>query len=430
MVSPGTRAQSEFRPASFAEQSHHTLRWSRWVGVVTALVYFFRGTVLPWYLHVPDAVLIGLTILTLSLGTGLAVIGGGRCRRPWVLVLLTFGVGISQAEQPTSAGLHWLGIVLLVFAVGPVIQNPMASQLRAAAWKLFTSGMTSLTGVFILWYVFRLPSLGGRVFFTSFMNQSMLLGPIVGMGIAIALARFLQKGSWKWALLAASGLIPLLASGSRLATMATGIAVCFLIYRRKPMLGFAASLLLGIAIVGFIAGHQEQASDSVEGGISRKGTENTRADLWKSRMDEFVSSPFFGIGVAMGTGSGSEKDSNGRIRVEPGSSYLALLAMTGVLGTVAFFSALGFLVYRFATLRKKPGLELGRDILTVVGIYMAVHGVGEGWILGFGSPLCFIFWLWLGSFGDAALQSDRRAAQPQFRTYRRVRPCIPVPVNG
>ena len=163
--------------------------------------------------------------------------------------------------------------------------------------------------------------------------------------------------------------------------------------------------------------------------LSRKGIENTRAELWQDRISEFKSSPVIGIGVAMGTGDSTDRTQNGSIRVEPGSCYLAILAMTGAMGTVAFFSALGLLLFRFASVQQKGRVD--GDILCVVGIYLAVHGVAEGWILTFGSPLCFLFWLWLGNVGDAALQPARAiASRRPIMPLRFARPIVVVPTNS
>ena len=394
------------------------------------MVYFIRGTVLPWYLHIPATVLMLINGLALMLGMGLAIASAGRWRWSWVIVLLAFAGGIVQAEQPKSAGLHWLGLALVILAVGPVVLNPVAIGLRSAAWRLAINGLTALTGIFVVWYVLHLPSFGGAVYFTSFMNQSMLLGPIVGMGIVIALARAIHGRSWRWGLLAILGLVPLLASGSRVAALATGAAGCFLIIRHKPMIGGLCGLLLLLAVYSFITHGQsdsssDSSSDSFTGALARKGIANSRADLWQSRIDEFKSSPLFGIGIAMGTGEGASEEGNGSIRVEPGSSYLAILSMTGGLGAIAFSLALGLLLFGYVSSQRQVGLD--RDILNVVGVFLGVHGVAEGWILGFGSPLCFLFWLWLGNVGDAALQPVRAIAKrrlPAPQKYRSPQPAV------
>jgi hypothetical protein len=405
-------------------------KWARRCGILVVLCYFIRGSVLPWYLHMPDSAWIMLTVAVLFIGAAMIVTGGGEWRWSWAIVLLAFAVGICVAEQPKSSALHWLGIALLILPLGPVVLNSAGFAMRSAAWRLTVSGLTALTAIFVAWYVLHLPCPGGRSPFAGFMNQSMILGPIAGLGVLIAAARAIHGRSWRWGLLALLGLIPVLASGSRVATLATGAAGSYLLIRRKPMLGGLAALGFLVAVCSFIArGGNATESDSVGAALSRKGIENTRTDLWQARIDEFKSSPLLGIGIAMGTGSGSAIEADGAIRVEPGSSYLAVLAMTGALGTVAFFSALGILLFGFASNHQQAPVD--KDILSVVGIFLAVNGVAEGWILGFGSPLCFLFWLWLGNVGDAALQPVRAiASRRQFFAPRFARPIVAVTTNS
>jgi hypothetical protein len=390
-------------------------------GILAVWFYFIQGTVFPWYLHVPGLVMSLLLFLVPAVTTVVVATGGGSWRWSWLVVLFAFALGICMAEEPGSAGLHWLGEALLMIAVGPVILNPTAVEVRSSAWRLTVKGLTTLTGIFVVWYVLHLPSFG--MYFTSFMNQSMLLGPIAGLGVVIASARALHGRSWRWGLLAAFGLVPLLASGSRLAALATCAAGCSLLIRRKPILGGVFALLVVLAIVRFLAttGNKPIDNDSVSftNALAKKGIGDSRSELWQARIDEFKSSPLIGIGISMGRDSGTFKNAQGSIRVEPGSSYLAILSMTGALGTIAFFSALGMLLYGFYTNQSMPPLE--KDILSVVGILLAVHGVAEGWILGFGHPLCFLFWLWLGNFGDAARQSVQPVANRRLRSPIKVR---------
>ena len=381
--------------------------------MLVVCVYFTRGTVLPWVLPVPAIGWILLAVLTLLLAVAIVIVGGGRWRWSWVMVLLAFAAGVCQAEQPKTAGFHWLGIVLLVISIGPLILNSVAIELRAATWRLTTTGMIALTGIFTLWYLFRLPSFGKG--FSSFMYQCMLLGPIVGMGIVIGLMRAIHGHSWRWCLFAILGIIPLLASGSRAAILATIAGIAFLLTRHKPILGIGVIVLCATLIYGFISRGRnlDSSSDSLTGAISQKGDLNSRAELWESRIAEFKSSPIIGIGMGMGNDSKSYKDQNGGLHVEPGSSYLALLSMTGLLGTISFFLTAGILILRFIASRQI--CELDKDILSVVGIYLAVHGVAEGWVLAFGSPLCLLFWLWLGRVGDFVTQSVTAKVKPNAR---------------
>lgn len=396
--------------------------------MLIVMVYFLRGTFLPWRLPLPYTAWVVANVAALTLSVLLTVYAGGRWRSPWVVVIVCFAASVFAAEQFRTAALHWVGLTLLMLGVGPVISNPLAFQVRKAAWEFTVAGIIFLTSIFIVWYALRLPSFG--VGFSAFMNQCMLLGPIVGLGAIVSLARLLHGRSRLWSVLAGLAIFPLLASGSRVAVVATGSALSFLVIRRKPVAGALLGLGFAAAILAFVVGKPTfgggEEGDKLTSAISRKGVQNSRADLWQSRMEEFRSSPLIGIGVAMGTGSGAELSEKGEIRVEPGSAYLGLLAMTGVAGSVSLLSAVGVLVKDFAR-RRKQGVE--DDILVAVGIFFAVHGLAEGWILGFGSPLCFLFWLWMGTFGDAPLQSVAVPSEqrlPGLLRMRQSRPARPA----
>jgi O-antigen ligase len=385
--------------------------WAVRCGLFLVWVYFIRVTGFSGYLHIPEAGWILLSFLALLSGTGLAISGEGEWRWPWLLALGCFGLGTFVAVEPGPAGLRWFGLVLLIMAVGPTAANPQVAEFRSGAWQLVTRGLPILTVSFLLWYMLHLPNMGGRVYFSAFMTQSMLLGPLCGMGIVVATARALHQKSWRWGAVALAGMIPLMASGSRLATLSTLAAGCFFLIKRKPVLGIGGALLVALAVVKFLHSAETDAERdqtvNFTTALAHKGTGNSRSELWQSRIDDFKSSPFVGVGIGLGAGNGVTKNAGGSIRIEPGSSYLAVLSMTGIFGALSFTGALGALLFRFAMVRSPQSLE--KDILSVMGVFLAVHGVAEGWILGFGSPLCLIFWLWLGKVGDMVWQSDRRS---------------------
>jgi|GEM_PF-1005392 len=403
-------------PEKFGGRQIRTTRYPKhvgWAGIIVVTVYFIRGTVLPLFAHIPESILIGLTLIALMSCLGVVVMAGGKWRWWWLFVVCVFGFGCLGAEHPVDSILHWFGIIGMIFAVGPLISNPVGYQLRMKAWKFTTDGIVILSIIFLIWYLLHLPSYGGSLYFSSFMNQSMLLGPIVGIGISIALIRAIHMKSWLWGGGAILGVLPLFASGSRLATLSTGVAICFLFLRRKPILGLIFSVVISVAITLFFThGGELKSEDSAVGMLAKKGTKNSRTDLWQSRIDEFKSSPIIGIGISMGSGSGVSKSETG-IRVEPGSSYLAIFSMTGILGAFAFFSGILYVICRYAF--NKNGSPLQNDVLSVTGIYLGVHGIAEGWVLGFGSPLCLLFWLWLGRLADASETQGNIAKTSRMR---------------
>ena len=367
-----------------------------WCAITLAVIYFLRTTIFPIYAHVPGAVWVGLGSLSIVVVAGFAVAAGGKWRGVWCGVIAIFGLGVCVAELLSPTFQRFIMLSLLMIAVGPVVVNPVAMQMRAAAWRLVEKGLPGLLIVSAAWYLFHLPCPFGRSPFAGFMTQSMLLGPFTGIGVIIAVVRALHGNLWRWGVLALIGVLPLLAAGSRIAILAAGGAGCFLVLRRKPVLGSVLLLLFVATIWSFVtSGKQEQTPPpppgSVMSGLARKGIQNDRGLLWQARFNECKSSPLVGVGIGMGEGEGVARDSKGNIQIEPGSSYLAVLSMTGSLGAITFWLGIGTLTYGFAKSRRKAPVE--KDILAAVGIFFAVHGVAEGWILSFGSPIGAFFWI-------------------------------------
>lgn len=393
---------------SYSTKDHYRvgrLRWSWLCGSLVALLYLVKGTVIPSTFGISNNAWDLISCVALLVGAGTAIASVEKYRWSWAVVVLAFSMSLTTAKQPILCACRCTGLTLLIISVGPFILGPKASAMRLAAWRLSTSGMVAFTGMFFFWYVFRLPSLGKGPF-SGFMTHCMLLGPIAGMGVAIACAYALNLRSWFWAIFAALGVLPVLASWSRVAFLATIVAICFLLIRHNPWLAliFLALFLWGIS--EFIhQSHNILLDDtSIIGSLVEKGTENTREDLWHNRILDFKSSPLVGIGIGNGMGAGSgEDDDPDNIHVEPGSCYLAVLSMTGVVGASALSFAVVSLIVRCRGSRKKS--QLDRDILSVVGVYLSVQGSAEGWILSFGSPICFLFWLWLGNLEDTTLQT-------------------------
>ena len=134
--------------------------------------------------------------------------------------------------------------------------------------------------------------------------------------------------------------------------------------------------------------------------IIQKGMINTRQQLWDNRIEEFMEYPASGVGIGVDTFR-SVKNVFGANIVEPGSSYLAVLSMTGILG------AMGLLLLLFnlgGQVMKRSYLISETDLVQTasVGAFWAVHAVAEGWIFAGGSLLCLLFWIWVGRLANLA----------------------------
>jgi O-antigen ligase len=139
--------------------------------------------------------------------------------------------------------------------------------------------------------------------------------------------------------------------------------------------------------------------------LRSKGITNTRKENWNARIEEYKGSPVLGVGIGMGWGGGLAQ-SEGRINIEPGSSYLAILSMTGTMGAVAFFLLAVSLGRSFLRRMKSIPQTARIEVLSLV-TFLSVHALAEGWILAVGSLFCMIYWLALGRMQDLSVQGGQ-----------------------
>jgi O-antigen ligase len=239
-----------------------------------------------------------------------------------------------------------------------------------------------------------------------------LLGPFAALAAIYATVKTLDRRSYKYAFLAGLSFLTCLVSGSRSAALGAVAGVAIIpIFRIKSraLRWICIIFLLGTAF--FVRSTFDFNSldgsplfaggDSFEKYVAElqiKGMTNTREQLWKDRWVEFDSSPIVGIGVGVEEAGGT-KTEYGTIVVEPGSSYLAILSMTGIVGALSF----GILVLTLVVRVQKKWTLLNstdRTEIVAVGMFWAVHAVAEGWIFAGGSILCLFFWIWVGRLSN------------------------------
>jgi len=394
-------------------------------GILLATAYMLRNSILVLWPVIPEAIWKPATYAVL-IACGLVLAAGGR-KTVMPVGLLPVGaalIGSAISILPQQSLPKWAGWALLMLVAGPAVLGEAARQMRASAWRTTRLWLLAVGVVSAGWFFLRLPVLGLGDF-TGVMMHAMLVGPMAGMGAVYALNFAITRKSVKWAILAALCVVTCLASGSRVAVAALTVATLVVLLSRFRLSRFAWLAVVVLVSVHFFA-RLPLESDSVlyemTRTLSEKGLVNTREHLWQARVQEFKTHPFFGVGVGMAEGPGLVGAGTGSVNVEPGSSYLALLSMSGLAGT----AALACLVIQLGLLVKAKSAQIPRERLAElmgIGAYLAVHAVGEGWILGVGSPLCFIFWLWLGNMADAAAAKEplNMARHSGARTVRKRR---------
>lgn len=236
--------------------------------------------------------------------------------------------------------------------------------------------------------------------FGGLMYQSIALGFVCGLGILSLFYRALmqEKGSRVWYYVVIVILaITILLSSSRSALLSVFAGGLMMLFQMNKNNGRFIPVLLGIVIVGMLSfplwekytvGLENKNAANVE-----LGTFGSRTLKWTARITEFSSSPICGIGYASVNKSLDTVWADGV--VEPGSSWLAILSMTGIIGFILFMLILW---KPFQSLRS--GSTPYNALLLGLMVFILTHMIAEGYILAGGSPLCFIAWLIIGCCND------------------------------
>lgn len=117
--------------------------------------------------------------------------------------------------------------------------------------------------------------------------------------------------------------------------------------------------------------------------------ENTSRDaLWSQRMEEFRSSPIFGVGFAAhGVGDNKQVGRN-----ESGGSFISVLAQAGIVGFIIVI-----LIWMAAIMMpKKIGNNPDMILIYAGFVFMSIHSIIEGYMFQAGWYMCLVIWLSVG----------------------------------
>jgi O-antigen ligase len=338
----------------------------------------------------------------------------GRIDKWGLLLILATGASLWHCERFDFALSRWIGWAILLLVLGPVRSTWRARQFRHHMSETLYAIFAAAVVLSALWRLAELPNLG-RGIFCGVMGHSMILGPIAGLVAIRALARVDERGSTLACALYLVALVVCALASSRaaLAALAAGSFVIVLMRCKKhPLiasLAVAAMSAFVVAPTGTLAVLGSVLPSGLTAGIQEKSWDNSRELHWQARWDEFMSSPITGVGFASAwTDTVGVDELTGT--VETGSSYLAVLSMTGLAGGTAcvlFVAALGC---RVGASRRRL---TRRQLLEFCGLgaFWAVHLGAEGYIYAVSSLPGLTFWLWLGCLTDQLSEPRRVAAK-------------------
>ena len=352
---------------------------------------------------------------------GLAVIKNQAISNTAILLLTACMLSIMFGNAaPLFRPWERLGLfALLLIAYFPVFQSVFFDELRSRTFRIMLIVMVfTCIGSFI-GYFFGINYMA--ISFKSFANsitidtvgwfggltyQSMMLSPICAIALTIliwALTEWAETPKKKiivtCAAFASLCCMMLTASRSGNAAGVAGVAlVLFLKYRSrigKMMQIGIVGIMLAIVLSPVYMPYADKVLSKQKDNEAAGSTFTSRQSHWEHRIEEFSEYPVFGYGFcAVDTDNHGEYMPSTGI-VEPGSSWLAILSMTGIVGTVCFiillWSTVSKLYHEYKS-EDDPWALLHLGILTV----FAVHFIAEGYVFAGGGALCFLFWFFFG----------------------------------
>lgn len=339
------------------------------------------------------------------------------------IILFFFAAALSIIlSHPPAIFRSWerLGLLILVTgAVFPLFQSEIGyvfhiKLLKVTLWLFIIVGVVSF-GCYLLGINYMRTWVSGMSYsnvpgsFGGITQHSMILGPLSAFG-SIYLSCKLIFGLYErpvnyilWIIVIIC-LISTLVSASRGALMCSisGILLC-LFLRYQGRLGVFIRKIILILVSLIIC--YPLLSDYASGMIAKQqanensgSTFSSRNEKWANRMNEFEQNPLFGVGFAsiyLDTAEGSAATTRNEGVVEPGSTWLAILSMTGILGAIPIYILVfGTLIKLINRVRQHPVFEY--SVLLALLTANIIHQFAEGYALAGGSYLCFFFWLLLG----------------------------------
>ena len=182
--------------------------------------------------------------------------------------------------------------------------------------------------------------------FSGLYRHSMILGPMSALGACSLEYLGLAYNKKYFFLLAVPCVGSVMFAASRTAFIALVISLIFMLFQfSKNKKNFLKNLIISILVIGITFPLWNRGLDrmaSKQAAFDGQGRFGSRTELWENRISEFKSSPVCGVGFsAVSLASHDYNPKTGGL--EPGSSWLAILSMTGILG-------LAFVLYFFIKL--------------------------------------------------------------------------------
>lgn len=337
--------------------------------------------------------------------------------RPLMFFLLfaTIGIAVTNPDPMFRSWERFVSFTLNIALLSPLITSDEFRKFRESVYSFAKYGLSIILIASFFAYFLGI-NLADKTHedtywaFGGITSQSMILAPCCALCLIDSIWSLLfrdltkiKKTFFIFQTLAAIWL--LLVAGSRGSLIGSLLAIAIVLYyygnatfiMRGVVVFMIALCLIPSSVVDQATYTIQRKQQSAE--FNNSAT-SSRDEKWNARTAEFIENPIWGVGFTSQTNFTSDDDiafitSTGGL--EPGSSWLSILAMTGLTGFVPlllFFGGQGKKLWAFCK----------HDILSVNAFaiwgFFIIHGTIEGWIFYAGNFIFFLFWLSTSHFDN------------------------------
>lgn len=241
--------------------------------------------------------------------------------------------------------------------------------------------------------------------FSGLFVHSMLMGPLAALTSLLFFHVYLYNKKLIYIILFLIGALATFLSASRGAVMSLVLPIVYSLLFSNKARGKVAWLLIVSAILAIPVADRVTTGliEKQQGNLSAGSTFSSRQSKWDNRWDEFNSSPLLGVGFgAVDPKYTNDYNANGGI--EPGSSHLSVLSMTGLLGFIPY---LLIILSAYNVVRRNK-----RDVVAGFRLSMLLscmlYAIVEGHALFAGGFLFLMFWISIAQCSDYVYLLKRR----------------------
>jgi O-antigen ligase len=326
-----------------------------------------------------------------------------------IIIVAIFSIFINN---PPSYFHSWerLGLfIIIVGVVSPLIQNKRFNHLRMQMFDCLLKLSIVITVLSFVCYfaginyaTTTIYDTETKSFFGGIIVHPMILGPIaaISMNYTFYLVmnnQLLKKYKILLSILSSISFLTALLAASRGAVVAGIAGFMFILYKeqRKAIGRLGRNIVMLFILLSVSYPMWDSLTINIiekqQGNISSGNMYKSRESKWEARFKEFQSSPIFGVGFATVSEDSGDEFNKITVIIEPGSSWLAVLSMLGILGFIPVVYLFASNLYAMYKDNNSYSALLGSILL-----FFMVHMVIDGHIFAGGAFLFMFLWLTLG----------------------------------